>query len=401
MSAVDDAIETRTPSGDPAFTYAYRPGLLPEPHGRLDMWRYRRLLPGCPEQPRFPLPVGGTPLHPWPAAAAGEPRLWIKDETTGPSASNKDRATALVIDAGLRRGAAVVTTSSTGNAAIATAVGAAAAGIDAVIFVSTECLPGKVQQMVASGAHVFRVREGYRAAFELSRAAAERFGWIDRNTGANPLTIEAKKTVAFEVWEQLGRRVPDAVAVPVGDGPTLVGLAKGFRELLACGATDRLPRIIAVQADVCAPLAARWRGEAAGALDPAATAADGIAVPIPSIGDWALDEVRIADGCFVTVTEEEIADAVRELRDTAGIPSEPAGAASLAGLRRALAEGTVPPDAECVALVTGADLPPTTQSRPRRPGSVHTISAADLDGLADTLAELDLPRTAPLDVAVA
>jgi hypothetical protein len=187
------------------------------------MWRYRELLP-VPDGPvRYPVPIGGTPLLPVPAlrAALGMPRLWIKDETRSPTASNKDRATALVLEDGLRQGATTITTASTGNAAVSTAFGAAAAGLRAVIFVSTDCQPDKLALMTQAGAWVFQVREGYAAAVDLSRAAARTFGWLDRNTGANPITIEAKKTVAFEVWEQLGRVLPDVMVAPVGDGPTL------------------------------------------------------------------------------------------------------------------------------------------------------------------------------------
>jgi threonine synthase len=216
--------------------YHYGPALLaPDQPGSFTMWRYRALLP-VPDGPlRYPLPVGGTPLLAAPALrqALGTPRLWLKDETRNPTASNKDRATALVIEDGLRRGVGTITTASTGNAAVATAFGAAAAGMRAAIFVSTGCQPGKLALMTQAGAWVFQVRDGYAAAVDLSRAAARSFGWLDRNTGVNPYTIEAKKTVAFEVWEQLGRRLPDVLLVPVGDGPTLVALAKGFAELVS------------------------------------------------------------------------------------------------------------------------------------------------------------------------
>jgi len=147
------------------------------------------------------------------------PRLWIKDETRNPTASNKDRATALVIEDGLRRGVSTITTASTGNAAVATAYGAAAAGMRAVIFVSTDCQPEKLTLMTQAGAWVFQVPDGYAAAVDLSRAAARTFGWLDRNTGANPFTIEAKKTVAFEVWEQLDRRLPDVMVVRSATAP--------------------------------------------------------------------------------------------------------------------------------------------------------------------------------------
>ena len=126
--------------------------------------------------------------------------------------------------------------------------------------------------------------DGYAAAVDLSRAAARTFGWLDRNTGANPFTIEAKKTVAFEVWEQLGRRMPDVMIVPVGDGPTLVALDKGFGELVSCGLRRRQPRLVG-RPGRALPAAgaglARCTPAGPAELDPAATVADGIAVRAP------------------------------------------------------------------------------------------------------------------------
>ena len=157
--------------------------------------------------------------------------LWLKDETRSPTGSNKDRATALVLEDAMRRDITTVTAASTGNVAVSLAVGAAAAGIKAVIFVPAAVKEGKLRLMLLAGATVFRVKEGYEAAFELSRAAARAFGWLDRNTGTNPWTVEAKKTVAFEIWEQLDRACTGCRGVPVGDGTTLSAIAKGFREL--------------------------------------------------------------------------------------------------------------------------------------------------------------------------
>src|SRR3954449_884212 len=285
-----------------------RPGLF-------TMWRYRELLP-VPDGPvRYPMPIGGTLLLPVPALrqALGTPRLWIKDETRNPTASNKDRATALVIETGLRSGIGTITTASTGNAAVATAFGAAAAGMRAVIFVSTDCQPEKLALMAQAGAWVFQVPDGYAAAVDLSRAAARAFGWLDRNTGANPFTIEAKKTVAFEVWEQLGRRLPDVMIVPVGDGPTLVALDKGFAELVSCGLAARQPRLIGVQAERCQPLVRAWLGSAPGPaqLDPAATVADGIAVVRPAIGGAVMEAVRRdGGGGMVAVSDAALLSAV-------------------------------------------------------------------------------------------
>ena len=204
-----------------------------------------------------------------------------------PHRLENDRATALVSEDGLRRGIGTITTASTGNAAVYTAFGAAAAGLRAVIFVSADCQPDKLALIAQAGAWVFQVPDGYGAAVDLSRGAARSFGWLDRNTGANPITLEAKKTVAFEVWEQLGRRIPDVMIAPVGDGPTLVALDKGFGELVSCGLATRRPRLVGVQAERCQPLVRRWLGAPPepGQLDPDATVADGIAVLRPAIGD--------------------------------------------------------------------------------------------------------------------
>lgn len=328
--------------------------------GSFTMWRYRELLP-VPDGPvRYPVPIGGTPLLPAPALrqTLGMPRLWIKDETRNPTASNKDRATALVIEDGLRRGVGTITTASTGNAAVATAFGAAAAGMRAVIFVSTDCQPEKLALMTQAGAWVFQVREGYAAAVDLSRAAARTFGWLDRNTGVNPLTIEAKKTVAFEVWEQLGRWLPDLMIVPVGDGPTLVALDKGFAELVSCGLTTRQPRLIGIQAERCQPLVRAWLGAPAGPaeLDPAATVADGIAVVRPAIGDAVLAAVRRGGGGMVAVTEDALLSAVATLAGRAGVGAEPAGAAALAGLGSVIEHGLTDSSETVVLLVTGREV---------------------------------------------
>jgi threonine synthase len=373
-------------AGCPWLRYDYGPSLLPPGRpGSLTMWRYRELLP-VPDGPiRYPVPVGGTPLLPAPALRQrlGAPRLWIKDETRGPTASNKDRATALVIEDGLRRGVGTITTASTGNAAVATAFGAAAAGLRAVIFVSTDCQPEKLALMTQAGAWVFQVPEGYAAAVDLSRAAARAFGWLDRNTGANPATIEAKKTVAFEVWEQLGRRVPDMMIAPVGDGPTLVALEKGFDELVSCGLAERRPRLVGVQAERCQPLTRAWLGAPAGPaeLDPAATVADGIAVVRPAVGDAVLAAVRRDGGGMVAASDDQLLGAVAALARWAGVGAEPAGAAALAGLEPAAGQGLADRSETVVLLVTGREKAATA---PADLGRVVVVER--LDGVERALA---------------
>lgn len=322
------------------------------------MWRYRAHLPIGDGPIRYPLAVGGTPLIAPPGLrdGVGMPGLWLKDETRGPTGSNKDRATALVVEQAMRSGAGTVSCASTGNVAVSLAVGAAAAGLRSVVFVPATVDPARLTLMLMAGASVVKVEAGYAAAFELSRAEAERSGWVDRNTGVNPATVEAKKTVAFEIWEQLGRRVPDVAVVPVGDGPTIHAIAKGFAELRASGATTDIPRLIGVQAAGCQPLKAAWeRDEPLRPVEPR-TIADGIAVGDPISAGEVLDDIRDSGGSFVAVGDAELRAAMDQLLQRAGVIAEPAGAAATAGLHLALATGLVAPDETCVVLVTGTGL---------------------------------------------
>lgn len=368
--------------------YDYSPALVPGcPPDQVGMWRYRDLLPLEPGPIAYPLPVGGTPLVASPGLrrASGCAHLWVKDETRGPTGSNKDRATALVLEHALRGGHTTVSCASTGNVAASLAVGAAAVGKRAVIFVPAEVDDSKLALMLFAGATVIKVREGYGAAFRLSREAARAFGWCDRNTGVNPLTVEAKKTVAFEVWEQLDRQVPDVVVAPVGDGPTLCGLAKGFRELVACGVAERMPRLVGVQAEGCQPVKRAWE-TGASRIEPVqpATLADGIAVGDPVSGVLALRDVRESGGGFVAVSDAELLEVVRTLATAGGLLAEPAGAAAYAGLLRGLECGLVDRTERIVILMTGTLLKTPRFLRPEvRPLEVE----ADLSALAHVLAE--------------
>src|ERR1700738_716748 len=197
------------------FEYAYDPQLLPPLQPSSDgMWRYKHLLPTL-DPVLYPLFVGGTPMIASTALReyTGITNLWLKDETRSPTGSNKDRATALIVNQALHTGINTISCASTGNVAVSLAIGAAAAAIKAVIFVPATVSKTKLQLMLFAGATVFRLEEGYEAAVKLSRLAAHSFGWYDRNTGYNPLSLEAKKTVALEIWEQLGHQVPDVVVV--------------------------------------------------------------------------------------------------------------------------------------------------------------------------------------------
>jgi threonine synthase len=351
------------------------------------MWRYRDLLSLGEGPIRYPLHVGRTPLVKSErlCKAVGVRGLWLKDETRGPSGSNKDRATALVVEHAVRDGAPAITCASTGNVASSLAVGAAAAGLRAVIFVPAGVYPSKLNLMLYTGATVIRVDAGYARAFELSRQAARTFGWADRNTGVNPLTTEAKKTVGLEIWEQVGRRVPDVLVAPVGDGPTLDALARAFQELLACGVTDRLPRIIGVQAEGCQPIKLAWEGKTTDVNAGANTIADGIAVPEPVSASEVLADVATHGGGLVAVTDAEMLSAMRDLAQKAGLLTEPAGAAAYAGLTEAMKAGLVSGDDEVVVLVTGTSLKTPQFLQPKSEaldihGSFEEVEALSLGG---------------------
>jgi threonine synthase len=339
--------------------YEYSTSLLPDRQAPSEgLWRWRGLLPLDDHEIKYPLQVGSTPMiAPRRLRSTLEmPRLHLKDETRGPTGSNKDRATALVTEHALRRGMRAITCASTGNVAASLAVGAAAAGLDAIIFVPAAVDEAKLRLMLAAGATVIKVAAGYETAFRLSRAAARRFGWCDRNTGVNPLTVEAKKTVAFEIWEDLGRQVPDLVVAPVGDGPTLNALAKGFRELRSCGASDRVPRVVGVQAEGCQPVKRAWESGRPVEVSEPRTIADGIAVGAPVSAALVVRDVKEGGGGLVAVSDEEMLDGISELASAAGVIAEPAGAAAFAGVRAAIRAGLLDRDERLVVLVTGSGL---------------------------------------------
>ena len=322
------------------------------------MWRYRELLPVEPSTPDTPLRVGWSPLYRADrlAAALGLDRLWIKDDGQNPTASLKDRASALAVAKAGEAGARVIACSSTGNAASSLAGNAAAAGYETYIFVPSRAPKGKVAQLMIFGAHVVSVDGSYEDTFELSQAAIERYGWYNRNAAINPDLSEGKKTVSLEIAEQLGWRAPDYVAVSVGDGCTIAGVWKGFRDLYAAGLIDRLPRLISVQAEGCCPLnralqtGRPWQPMAEDTL------ADSIAVGVPRNPDKALRAVRDSGGVAVNVSDGEILEAMRLLGRTQGVFGEPAGVAGTAGVKKAVELGLIERGAEVVTLVTGNGL---------------------------------------------
>ena len=329
-----------------------------ERNGRT-MWRYMEFLPveGIGERPR--LRVGGSPLYRADALGSllGIRDLWIKDDGQNPTASLKDRASAMAVVKAEEAGRMTIACSSTGNAASSLAGNAAAAGLSTYIFVPSRAPKGKAAQLMMFGATVILVEGSYEDTFRISAEAIDRWGWYNRNAAINPYLMEGKKTVSLEIAEQLSFKVPDYVAVSVGDGCTIGGVWKGFKDLYGAGLIDRLPRIISVQASGCCPINT---AAAAGTMEwvpqEENTLADSIAVGVPRNPVKALRAIRESDGVVVNVSDEEIMEAMRLLGAHAGVFAEPAGAAGTAGLKKAVELGLIEKNASVVSIVTGNGL---------------------------------------------
>jgi len=325
------------------------------------IWRYKPLLPIRPDALLPPLQIGWTPLYAAPrlGEALGLRHVWVKDDGRNPTASFKDRASAIAVVKAQERGAAIVTTASTGNAAAALSGICASVGQANVIFVPEKAPAAKIAQLLAYGSTVMLVRGTYDDAFELCLQASAAYGWYNRNTGYNPYMSEGKKTATLEICEQLNWEAPDAIFVSVGDGCIIGGLHKGLKDLMALGWIDHMPRLIGVQAAGSNYLAEAWaKGEDVLTKPPidAQTAADSISAGLPRDRLKAMAAVVETGGAYVTVSDEEILAAIPLLARGCGVFAEPAGAAAHAGLIKAVEMGLVAADERIVVLNTGSGL---------------------------------------------
>jgi threonine synthase len=327
------------------------------------------------EREHYPdYPAGGTPFSPAPRLGErlGWPRLWIKNDGLNPSGSLKDRASFLVVAEAARLNEETIVAASTGNAASSLAAVCAAAGRRAVIFVPQSTPRAKLVQMLVCGARVVPVRGSYDDAFRLSLEYTRRRGGLNRNTAYHPLTIEGKKTAGLEIFAQNGLRVPDAILVPVGDGVIISGVYKAFHDLRAAGLSERLPRLVAVQADSSAAIHDFIvNGNFRPAPSPM-TVADSISVSVPSNPDLARRAVRESGGFSLAVSDERIMEAQALLAREAGIFAEPAAAAAAAALLSDEARQRLDPGWQIVLLITGHGLKDieTPLSRLRIPEAV-------------------------------
>lgn len=315
------------------------------------------LLPVATVDSLPPLRVGDTPLYPVTSFAGGRLpcHLYLKDDSQNPTWSFKDRASALVSACARERGLKTIITASTGNAGSSLAGICASQGQKAVILVPESAPPAKLTQIVMYGAKLVPVKGSYDDAFALSIKATEHFGWYNRNTAFNPLTIEGKKSVSFELYEQLGFRLPDTVFVPVGDGVILSGVYRGFEDLLRLHITDRVPLIVAVQSAGSDNLV-RNIGKEIFEVRPSSTVADSISVDVPANFHMSRRYLNEFSGKTLTVTDEEILGASKLLGEGMGLFAEPAAAAAYAGFMRYHRQGLLADDSDNVVLLTGSGL---------------------------------------------
>jgi threonine synthase len=322
------------------------------------MWRYREVLPVNEDTKNTPLRVGWSPLYETQRLAdmLGIKKLFVKDDGLNPTSSLKDRASAIAVAKAIEAGAEVIACSSTGNAASSLAGNAAAAGLKTYIFVPSRAPKGKIAQLMTFGANVISVDGSYEDTFRISAEAITKWGWYNRNAAINPYLSEGKKTVALEIGEQLNWECPDYVALSVGDGCTIAGVWKGFKDLYALGLFDRLPKLISVQAEGCCPINRAVSENKPWYPMEENTLADSIAVGVPRNPDKAINAIIESNGIVINVSDEEIMAAQKLLGKTCGVFGEPAGVTGTAGLKKVCEAGLIPKDSTVVSIVTGNGL---------------------------------------------
>ncbi len=350
-------------------------------------WRYEELLPLGPDSVPHHWSVGWTPVVDAKRLAEqlGLKQLLLKDEGRNPSASFKDRASSVGVAHALQVGAETIACASTGNAATSLACHAALAGLPARIFVPSTAPEPKLAQLLVYGAAVFAVEGTYDEAYRLCSAACNEFGWYNRNCAVNPVLVEGKKTAGLEVAEQSAEfgGVPDWVAVSVGDGCTIAGIWKGLVEMRELGVIDRLPRLLAVQAEHVAPIDYALAHDALPPPGDGTTLADSINVAVPRNWRKAVRALREAEGVVMRVSDEAILDAMR-LAGAHGMFAEPAAAAAVAGVVAAIDAGTIGHGDRVLAMITGSGLK-DIHSAIRAGGQPHRIPPS-LDAVAEALA---------------
>ena len=321
------------------------------------LWRYSELLPVRDEAVAVSLGEAMTPIAAWPSLASDLRirRLSVKDEGALPTGSFKARGAATGVSRLRELGGRAFVMPTNGNAGSAWAAYARAAGLEAHIILPRQAPAVTAEECRAAGADVHLVDGLIGDAGKVAAALAREHGWFDASTFKEPYRLEGKKTIGFEMAEQLGWRLPDAVVYPTGGGVGLIGMWKGWAELREIGLLDRLPRLVAAQAAGCAPVVAAFQSGAPATVPwpDAHTAAFGINVPSPLAGGLMLQALRESGGCAVAVPEERIA-AERTLAESAeGVRLSPEGACALAATRALAGSGWFGAGDHVLVLNTG------------------------------------------------
>lgn len=329
------------------------------------MWRYRALLPIDDSSAVPPLTVGWTPIYDCAHLADryGVKQLFIKDDGRNPTASFKDRPSALAVVKANEAGAVIITTASSGNAGSALAGMCASVKMESVIFVPTTAPAAKIAQLQIFGATVVLVDGSYDQAYDLCIEASRRFGWYQRSTGYNPFTREGKKTAALEIAEQLLWDMPDKVIVSVGDGNIISGLWKGFNDLHRIGFIDHLPQMIAVQSETASAIVDAANGDGIVREGPADTVADSINVGKPRDATMAVRAIVESGGRGVKVSDDAIIAAIPNLACETGVFVEPAAAAAYAGFMKLSASGMITSGERVLLMLTGNGLKDVDSAR--------------------------------------
>ena len=281
--------------------------------------------------------------------------IWILDETRNPTLSFKDRATSLVVLKAIGMGISELAAASTGNAGSSLAGICARLGLSARIYVPKNIPDAKRIQIKAYGAKLVIVDGDYDKAFDVCLEDSKKNNWYNRNTAYNPLTIEGKKSAAYDIFISSEGNIPDFIFVPVGDGVIISGIYKGFKELLALNWISKLPKLIAVQSTGSDALV-RYFNAAEFEYKPASTIADSISSGAPRNLYMAADAVNKSNGFAIAVTDEEILSAQKEFIMQTGILCEPSSASVYAAYNKLIAEDKINSSEKILLLITGNGL---------------------------------------------
>jgi len=334
----------------------------------VSLWHYKDLLPIHDEKNIVSMFEGITPLIKNLKNLKNKYKLeniFIKDETRNPTASFKDRPTTVGISKSLEFGYKNVVIASTGNGAASVAGYAAKAGIKSHIFIPEDTPASKIDQTLTYGAEIIKVKGVYSNSYRLALETSKKLNWANlTSTYLNPYTLEGDKTVAYEIYHQLKGEIPDYIFVPIGAGPLLYGIFKGFKELKMLGLSTKIPAMVGVQAENCSPIVHAFNHNDYKVISHKVTSTIASGIDDPLIGyeqdgSMTLDAIYKTDGIAIGVNENELVDAVYELGNEEGVFAEPAAAASWAGYKKLLNNNKIKRKDIVVLMITGHGLKKT------------------------------------------